>query len=408
MDRLTDEQIMKYAIENGIINIDDVCSAYEMNERKKLIEKHHYWQAKDGKWYVHLPDESKPKGRRLVKRTTEKAIQDEIVKYERQFADNPTFEDMFKECYKNRLERCKISKSSYDRYVQVYKRHYSDFGKRRIKNLSETDFIDFLEREVPEKKLSAKAFSSLKTITRETLLYCKRKKKYINWSPEQMMQELDVSDRDYATAYHEDSEEVFDEVETEKVISYVSENSDTRNDAILLIFITGMRVGEVVALKHQDIDPTNNLIKVRRTETRYKVNGKDVYDIKDSPKSSAGNRDIVVPTTFSQFVQKLFFDSTNREYVFEERGKRITSLLVRKRIYKICKEVGIPPRSPHKIRKTYDSILLDAKLDNRFIKDQMGHADISVSENNYHRNRKKISHKREIIDGIEEFQKLAQ
>ena len=179
-----------------MIDVNDVCSKYEMNERKKLLEKHHYWQGKDGKWYAHLPDETKPSGRRLVKRSTEKAVQDALVEYERQYADNPTFEDMFFECYQNKLARFKISKSSYDRYVQVFKRHYTAFGGRRVKDLRDTDFIDFLERQIPEHGLGSKAFSSLKTITRETLQYCKRKK-YIDWSADQMMQELDVSDHDF-------------------------------------------------------------------------------------------------------------------------------------------------------------------------------------------------------------------
>lgn len=406
MARITDERVLQYLTENCLIDLNDVCSKVEMNERKGLIEKHHYWQGKNGLWYVHIPDSTKPSGRRLVKRNTERAIQDVIVKYERQFADNPTFEDMFNECYKNKLELNKISKSSYDRYVQVYKRHYPVFGKQFVKNLTDTDFIDFLEKQIPEHELGSKAFSLLKTITRDTLKYCKRKK-YINWSAEQMLQELDVSDRDYYKRYKEDCEEVFDEVETAKMVSYLTENHDTRNDAVLLMLITGMRVGEVVVLKHEDIDPKDNLVRVRRTETRYKENGKDTYDIKDSPKSSAGNRDIVIPKNFSGFIQNLFFSSMNKEFVFEEDGTRITSLLVRKRLYKICKDLEIPQRSPHKIRKTYDSILQDANLDKRFVTDQMGHSNISTSENHYHRNRKNTRQKRDLIDAIPEFQNLA-
>lgn len=397
---------MQYAIENGMIDMDDVRSKYEMSERKKILEKYHYWQGKDGKWYVHLPDETKPSGRRLVKRTTEKSIQDVIVEYERQFADNPTFGEMFFECYQNKLERGKITKSSYDRYVQVFKRHYPVFGKRRIKNLTDTDFIDFLEKQIPEHQLGSKAFSSLKTITKETLRYCKRKKKYIDWSADQMMQELDITDRDYHKGFKEECEEVFDEEETQKLVSYLTANPDTRNDAILLMFISGMRVGEVVALKHGDIDVKNNTVTVRRTETRFKADGKDVYEIKDSPKTGAGNRTIILPGNFSQFLQRLFFASSNSEYLFEEDGCRITTLLVRKRLYKICKSIDIAPRSPHKIRKTYDSILLDAKLDQKFIMGQMGHASIQVSENNYHRDRKKLAQKRELIDSIPELRNL--
>lgn len=406
MARVTDQRVLQFAIEAGMIDFNDVCSRIEMTERKKFLDKHHYWQGKNGLWYVHLPDDTKPSGRRLVKRTTEKSIQDAIVEYEQQIADDPTLEDMFFECYQNKLDRGKISKSSYDRYVQVFKRHYVTFGKQSVKTLTDEELIDFLEKQIPEHKLSSKAFSSLKTITRETLMYCKRKKKYIDWSADLAMQELDVSGRDYYKRFKEDCEEVFDEEETQNIVSYITENPDARNDAILLMFITGMRVGEVVALMHADIDPKNNIVRVRRTETRFKVDHKDTYEIKDSPKSYAGNRDIVVPKYFSQFIQRLFFASADSKYLFEEDGNRITTLLVRKRLYKICSLIGITSKSPHKIRKTYDSILLDAKLDQKFVMRQMGHSSIQASENHYHRDRKKLAQKREIIDGISELRNL--
>ena len=91
------------------------------------------------------------------------------------------------------------------------------------------------------------------------------------------------------------------------------------------------------------------------------------------------------------------------EFVFEENGKRITTLLIRKRIYSICKKTGVYKKSPHKIRATYDTILLDNGVDKRTVKDQMGHSDIAVSEKNYHRNRKSIKNKAVIIDGIADF-----
>ncbi len=48
---------------------------------------------------------------------------------------------------------------------------------------------------------------------------------------------------------------------------------------------------------------------------------------------------------------------------------------------KICEEVGIPPRTMHKIRKTYGTTLLDAGVDESFIIEQMGHTDISCTKN---------------------------
>jgi len=76
---------------------------------------------------------------------------------------------------------------------------------------------------------------------------------------------------------------------------------------------------------------------------------------------------------------------------------------IRKRLYQICKKLDIPLRSPHKLRKTYGTILLDNHVDSKVIEKQMGHTDISTTELHYHRDRKRAQQKREIINSITEL-----
>lgn len=60
-------------------------------------------------------------------------------------------------------------------------------------------------------------------------------------------------------------------------------------------------------------------------------------------------------------------------------------------------------KSPHKIRKTYGTILLDSGVDNRLILDQMGHASIGTTERHYHRNRRNIDAKQNILNRIDDL-----
>lgn len=65
---------LNYLIEHGIIDVSSIQSMYEMNKRKELLDKHPYgyWQGKNGKWYVYLPD--KEKGRVLKNATHKKRL----------------------------------------------------------------------------------------------------------------------------------------------------------------------------------------------------------------------------------------------------------------------------------------------------------------------------------------------
>lgn len=214
---------------------------------------------------------------------------------------------------------------------------------------------------------------------------------------------MDISNSEFTKTSKEDREEVFNEEETSIAIKYLKDNLDIRNSAVLLMFITGMRIGEIVALKPEDINIEKNTIKISRTETRYKENGKNIFAVNPFPKTQSSNRTIVIPSNYKWFLRNLKAYSENKEWVFMEKDKRLTTLLIRKRVYKMCKDTNIYKKSPHKIRATYDTILLDANLDKRFIQDQMGHANITTSEKYYHRNRKSIEKKIEIINSIPEF-----
>ena len=123
----------------------------------------------------------------------------------------------------------------------------------------------------------------------------------------------------------------------------------------------------------------------------------------DYPKTAAGVRTIVIPSSYQWLLRDLHEATDPDDYIFSEKGTRLTTLQIRKREYSVCKKLGIRKKSPHKIRATYDTILLDASVDRRTVKDQMGHADIRTSEVNYHRNRKTLERKQAIVDSIGEF-----
>ena len=393
---------LNYLIDNEIIDLPNIQSIIEMKKKQELLNNHPYkiWEGSNGKWYTYLPDETK--GRVLKKKSTKEDIEDVVIAYWDEIINSPTIEEVFNEWNDYRLELKKISKSSHTRLKQVFKRHYSEFGKKRIKDITEDEFIEFLERQIPEHSLSAKAFASLKTITKGILKRAKRKK-LISYSAEDVLSQLDVSNNEFNKTIKEDYEEVFNEQETQIAIKYLKDNLDIRNSAILLMFITGTRIGEIVALKPEDINIEKNTVKIKRTETRYKENGKTIYTVKMFPKTQSGNREIVIPFNYQWLLRNLKTYSANKEWVFMEKDKRLTTLLIRKRVYKMCKDTNIYKKSPHKIRATYDTILLDANLDKRFIKDQMGHSDITTSEKYYHRNRKSLDKKSKMINSISEF-----
>lgn len=56
MEKISDRELLKYALDNGIINVALVQEQANMQKRKEILSKHPYniWQGKDGYWRTYI------------------------------------------------------------------------------------------------------------------------------------------------------------------------------------------------------------------------------------------------------------------------------------------------------------------------------------------------------------------
>lgn len=389
-------------MENHIIDLSYVQEKIEMAKRKELLEKHPYKisQGKDGNWRTYLPD--KKNGRKLVKRNSLKGVEDIVISFWKSEMENPTVKEVFIEWVGRKLETGEIKNPTYERYKIDFERFFNDFGERKIKSVAEDDVEDFLIDCITKFNLTQKGYSNLRILV-YGIFKRARKKKYIQFGITELINNMEVSRKIFKSSRKADSEEIFDDEEFAKMEDYLMRKLDLTNMGLLLMFFTGIRVGELAGLKWSDFH--ENSIRIQRTETRCRnEDGKYVYGIKESPKTEAGIREVIIPTQCMWLIKKVRCINPFGEYMFEKSGNRVKTYSYRKRLYHICDQVGIPRRSPHKIRKTYASILLDNHVSEKVIIDLMGHTDIQCTNRYYGRNRKTNEKKAEILNSIPEFQ----
>ena len=213
---------------------------------------------------------------------------------------------------------------------------------------------------------------------------------------------MDSSAYAFKKTVKEENQEIFDEEEYPRVLDYLRNHPDIRNLGLMLMFMSGVRVGELAALKWEDITETH--IKIRRTERRYEGNdGKSVFVIKETPKTQAGIREIALPESARTIFKQLWLMNPKGEYIFMENGERLKTFSFRNRLRTVCKKTHCVSKSPHKIRKTYASILDENHMDEKFLISQMGHTDFKCTEEHYLRNRKSMDTKVELMNSIPEF-----
>lgn len=397
---------LMYLVENGILNESQVHDLVEQMRKKELLKKHPFkiWQGTNGKWYTYLPD--KEKGRVLKKRASQAEIEQIVIDYWRATIENPTIREVFQEWNDRRLELNKICPSTHLRNQQCFDRHYAEFGKLHIKDISPEDIQDFLEEQISKYNLSSKAFSNLKSITKGFLKRAKRKR-FISFPVNSTLDELDLTENEFRKSAKRDEDDIFTESELTLLIGYLESHLDIHNLGILLMLVTGIRVGELVALRFSDFDD-DSVFHVFRTETRFKdENGKNHREIKEFPKTQAGIRELILPDNTIWIIQEIRRLNPDGDYLMMTNKKRLSTDAIRKRQYRVCKWAGLTKeKSPHKCRKTFASILLDNGVDRQLIIRLMGHTDIATTENFYHRERKSLEQRKEIINSLPELSQI--
>jgi len=394
---MSDAELLKFAIENGMLDTALVQEKVEMRKREEILKKHPYkmYQGKDGKWYTYLPDAVK--GRILKKRNSKEDIEAVVIRFWQQAEENPTVDDIFNEWVESKFAREEISKSTKDRYERQYEQCFSVFGKKKIKTLVELDVENFVLDSIHEYDLTSKGFSNLRTLIFGIFKLAK-KKKLVQFSITEVVGDIEISRKSFRRNIKTDEEQVFMQDELPKIISYLEENQDILNLGILLMFKTGLRIGELAGLKKCDID--KNVIHVCRTEICYNNEGKRIFEVRDFPKTEAGIRDVFIPDNCTWILRKIRNMVPFGEYVFESNGERIRTYVFRNRLRTACKHASVVEKSPHKIRKTYGSILIDSGLEESLVISQMGHTDIKTTKNYYYKNRKNDLQKSEAINSV--------
>lgn len=398
MNEFKAEKLLNALQLGDILDKDELLEYLQMAERNKFLAKHKYsmWKGNDNLWYTHVYIKGK---RKLLKRKTKESLESAIVSIIKESEENPTVEDIYIDWITGRLQRNAIIEATYTRYNTDFYRCLGVFGKMKIKNVTPMDIEDCIISCIQEKNMSRKAYSNLRTLFYG--IFKKAKKMHLtDIDIKSVIEDIDFCSNDFKVVLHEDASEVFMIGEEKVTLEYLTEHPNLINLGLLLLFKTGMRVGELAALKKEDIGA--DYINVCRTETKYKdrSTGEIRYEVKDSPKTLAGNRTIYLKKDYIWILKKIRELCPFGEYVFMEDGQRIRSYKFRYHLYRICNKLNVIQKGPHKIRKTYGSILYDSEIPKALIADQMGHSDISCLERHYYYNRLEDNRKRDAINNV--------
>lgn len=149
-----------------------------------------------------------------------------------------------------------------------------------------------------------------------------------------------------------------------------------KKDMIVLGYRTGMRIGEILALKWEDINLSEGFLMVRRTLSGYKNNQPEIT----VPKTRKSRRRIDLDEQTLGMLKKKYCGQDG--YVFCKKDGTVYSRQAIN-IPRMCHNVGIEPRSFHALRHTHATILLAAGVHPKIVQERLGHAKIGTTLDTY-------------------------
>ncbi len=419
---MSDAELLKFAIENGMLDTALVQEKIEMQKRKEILDKHPYtiWQGKDEKWRTYIPDENK--GRKLVKRNTQQAIEEYVIKYWESNSEEETQKRVAKEISLKKIfpdwlnyKQLHTDSTSYTKKITAdWKKFYApqaDFINMPLQKMTNLFLDEWAHGMIKKFDLTKKAYYNMTMILRQCLDYAVER----GYIEENVFSGIKINTKMFRRIKKKSGEsQVYTIDEEERLIKdmirrFQDNPKNTAPLAVMLAFEIGVRIGELCALRFSDIE--GNYIHIQRQEVREFEKVDDFtmrfkcYKVVDYTKSEDGFRDIYLTETARNIVELArYMNEVNGEYseegyIFVRKHKNINHYSIQAMILRGCNRVNMDVKTSHKIRKTYISTLIDSGLNIDAVRRFAGHSDERTTYGNYCYNRLTDRQTEEVVEG---------
>lgn len=177
---------------------------------------------------------------------------------------------------------------------------------------------------------------------------------------------------------------VFSRAEQEQLCHCLLSQPDGCNMGILVCLFTGLRIGEICALKWSDISIPDQTIHVQRTMQRVQDSDgtSKTKIIISSPKSACSIRSIPVPDELFELILSYGADKSGY-FLTNSEAKFIEPRSMQYRFKKILKESNIMDANFHVLRHTFATRCVEAGFDVKSLSEILGHSSVNLTMNRY-------------------------
>lgn len=175
--------------------------------------------------------------------------------------------------------------------------------------------------------------------------------------------------------------EIFEKSDQVALINSLQSNICHKNFGILLTIHTGLRIGELCALRWSDINFDAQLLHINKTMIRtYTKEDGSKLNI-TAPKTRSSIRTIPLNKWIMQYA--VLLRGSDNEYIVTGKEKYIEPNKYRLYYNRQLKDLELPHRKFHSLRHTFATRCIECGCDYKSLSELLGHSNVSITMNLY-------------------------
>jgi len=278
--------------------------------------------------------------------------------------------------------RIKVKESTYMRYKHLVDNHiYNSLGSYRLNCITSQILERYMDEKLKNGRLDKKGGLSPKTVT-DIITIIKSSVEYAvynGYSISCNLKKLSVKKNDKEMR-------VLSPQEQKLLTNILLTDTDLSKIGILLSLYTGIRIGELCALRWENLSLENKTLRIRETMQRIQCSeASELAKTKiviTEPKSKCSIRDIPIPDFLIEIIHK--FRSVPKAFVLTgDRNIFVEPRTMQNRFQKLVKESGIAKANYHSLRHTFATRCVEVGFEIKSLSEILGHANVNITLNRY-------------------------
>ena len=265
-----------------------------------------------------------------------------------------------------------VKESTYSNYGMKLEKHILPyFGAIRYEKLTTKIFNDFIADKLSS-GLSARYVCDICRVIKSITKFARQKLGYSDKAELLSLPKCEKREGKMLTASQQSL-----------LTNYLNDNISPSNLGILISAVTGMRIGELCALRWSDIDLEKRIITVGKTMQRIKnTGGKTATKIvMTPPKSKTSAREIPVPDVLYSYLKAMQCD--NDCYVLTGKKFFAETRTMQYRFKSVLKKMGLPQVNFHALRHMFATKCVNIGVDVKTLSEILGHCSVELTLNRY-------------------------